>query len=75
MLSLIWNAPLSLNAGELHPKLMAIAGILMLAGAQGGALFRGLLTGSFLDSEHAKTAIAGLGLLFGQGILGKVCYF
>jgi hypothetical protein len=67
----ILGYPIGSASNLLFILLQALAGLLMLAGANGGVLFRWLITGEMLESEHAKTALGGLALFLGQGVLGK----
>jgi hypothetical protein len=60
------------SAAELHPKLMLGCFLLFAAGAQGGMLFNLLEGRPILESPHAVSALAGLGLLGANGALAAV---
>ena len=60
------------TAAALHPKLMTLMTLLFLAGGQGGLLFNLLEGRPILESPHAVSALAGLGLLAANGALGTV---
>jgi len=57
---------------DLHPQLMGVMTFIFLAGGSGGALFSLLLGRPPLESPHAITAVAGLGLLAANGLLSTV---
>eukprot|EP00232_Nephroselmis_pyriformis_P021624 CAMPEP_0182866446 /NCGR_PEP_ID=MMETSP0034_2-20130328/8210_1 /TAXON_ID=156128 /ORGANISM="Nephroselmis pyriformis, Strain CCMP717" /LENGTH=250 /DNA_ID=CAMNT_0024998773 /DNA_START=10 /DNA_END=762 /DNA_ORIENTATION=- len=58
------------DASTLHPLLMAAMTFFFTAGALGGVTFETVEGRAVLESPHAISAFAGLGLLVGQGILG-----
>lgn len=55
---------------ELHPKLMFGMWGFFLLGGQGGLVFTLLEKRPFLESPHAISALAGIGLLTAQAVLG-----
>jgi hypothetical protein len=59
------------TVSDLHPKLMWGMFIFFAAGGQGGLLFNLLEGRPVLESPHAVSALAGLILLAGNGMLSS----